>query len=230
VKLIALLSWYDEPTWCLTELVASLARAGVDHVVAVDGAYALYPEGRAQSPGEQAQAILAASQGAGMGCSLHAPRDVWFGNEVEKRTFLFAAGHQVAEPGEDWLWVADADEVVTESTGIRDALEQTTFDVGEVVLDAFSANGGEGQAFIRKLFRAQSSGIWLRDNHFTYMTGDNRMLWQGAYSTSPELMAACPLHFVRVSHRSFVRDDHRMAQRRRYYDRRRDLHAELETV
>jgi len=70
VKLVALLTWYDEPSWCLTELVASLAAAGIDHLVAVDGAYMLYPLARPQSPGEQAQAILAAAQGASVGVSL----------------------------------------------------------------------------------------------------------------------------------------------------------------
>jgi hypothetical protein len=81
----------------------------------------LYPEGRAQSPGEQAQTILATAQGAGMGCTIHEPQDVWFGNEIEKRSFLFRAAHMVARPGVDWLWVVDGDDRIQESLGLREA-------------------------------------------------------------------------------------------------------------
>jgi hypothetical protein len=36
---IACVSWWQEPPGFLAELVASLGRAGVDHLVAVDGSY-----------------------------------------------------------------------------------------------------------------------------------------------------------------------------------------------
>lgn len=225
MKLIALLSWYDEPVWALTELVASLARAGCDHLVAVDGAYALFPEARAQSPGEQAQALLAAAQGAGMGVCIHVPQEVWFGNELEKRTFLFAAGHQVAEPGEDWLWVCDADEVILEAIGLRERLEATEHDVAEVIL-RMNENGDGGLEPIRKLFRAQQSGIFVRTNHFTYQTGDGRLLWEGHLPPKPVLVGAETMHFVRVDHRR-TRKDRRLEDRQRYYDRRKEHGIEL---
>jgi hypothetical protein len=226
VKLIALLSWYDEPAWCLTELVTSLAAAGVDHVVAVDGAYMLYPEGRGQSPGEQSQAILSAAQGAGMGCTIHTPQDVWFGNEIEKRTFLFAAGHLIAEPGVDWLWIVDGDDRVQEALGLRDALEQTEFDVMSVMTDEVNDGTREGSFPVRRLFRAQLAGIHLEDNHFTYLSGDGELLFEG-YCIAREGLVDCDhLGFVRVDHRggrSKLREDYA----RRYYERRKEYAAEL---
>jgi hypothetical protein len=73
VRLIAALSWFDEsPAW-LSELVASLARAEVDHVVALDGSYALFPGAEAWSGTEQHDAIVHTARGCGMGCTLHVP-------------------------------------------------------------------------------------------------------------------------------------------------------------
>src|SRR5262249_40678789 len=162
------LSWYDEPAWALAELVASTARFGADALVAVDGAYMLYPDGRAQSPAEQSQAILATAQGAGMEVVLHCPQEPWAGNEIEKRTKSLALAEEIAEPGEDWIWICDGDEVVTEGLGLRLALEQTHFDTAEVLMEEVLDGSREGIAPIRKFFRAQASGIVLEDNHFTF--------------------------------------------------------------
>jgi hypothetical protein len=226
MRLIALLSWYDEPTWCLTELVASLAAAGIDHLVAVDGAYLLYPEGRAQSPGEQAQAILAGAQGAGIGVSLFSGREVWFGNELEKRSFTFAAGHLVAEPEVDWLWVVDADERIQETLGLRHALEETEHDVASLLMDEVNEGTREGVLPIRKFFRAQPTGIHLEHNHYTYMTGDGRLLYEGFNAPSDDLVECEHLPFVRIDHRG-GRAPMRVAQAQTYYDRRKELAAEL---
>jgi hypothetical protein len=226
VKLIAILAWYDEPTWCLTELVASLATAGVDHLVAVDGAYMLYPEGRAQSPGEQAQAILAGAQGAGMGVSVHAPQDVWFGNEIEKRSFTFAAGHLVAEPDVDWLWVVDADERIQEASGLHEALEITDYEVASLMIEEVNGGTREGMFPLRKFFRAQPTGIHLEDNHFTYLAGDGRLLFEGYCIARDGLVDCDHFGFVRVDHRG-GRTKLRQDQALIYYERRKEYAAEL---
>lgn len=226
MRLIAILTWYDEPTWALTELVASLAAAGVDHVVAVDGAYMLYPEGRAQSPGEQAQAILAGAQGAGMGVSVHCPQDVWFGNEIEKRSFTFAAGHMVAEAGVDWLWVVDADERMTETLGLRDKLADCDCDVAALTIDEVNDGTREGGFPLRKFFRAQETGIHLVNNHFTYMTGDGQLLFEGYCVAKDDLVECEMFPSIRIDHRG-GRTKLRSHQAQVYYDRRKELGAEL---
>ena len=47
VKLHGLLSFYDEPETSLLACIDGLANAGVDHLLAVDGAYQLYPDAKA---------------------------------------------------------------------------------------------------------------------------------------------------------------------------------------
>jgi hypothetical protein len=105
--------FYDEPVPELVACIKGLHDAGVTELVAVDGAYALYPDGQPASDPNQHAAIVLACRRLGMGCTLHVPARVWAGNEVEKRTFLFKLGWTVAEEG-DWFWVQDADMVPVE--------------------------------------------------------------------------------------------------------------------
>jgi hypothetical protein len=128
VKIVGVLSWFDEsPSWLATA-VAGFARV-CDQIVAVDGAYALYPGGRARSRPDQAEAILGAAEAAGAGCVIHRPRDVWFGNEVEKRNHsLFLA----AALSPDWVMVFDADYHVLQldAEAVRRELAATDCNVG----------------------------------------------------------------------------------------------------
>jgi hypothetical protein len=113
VKVWACLSWYDEnPRW-LAQTVASLAGFA-DHVIAVDGAYALYPGGRRSSGGEQAETIQAVAAQSGLGCTIHVPQTTWQGNEVEKRNAYLRIAGALGTVDEDWLFVIDADEVLTD--------------------------------------------------------------------------------------------------------------------
>lgn len=227
MKLVALLSWYDEPSWCLAELIASVAEAGADALVAVDGAYALFPEGRAQSPSEQAQVIQAAAQGAGLELLMHLPREVWFGNEVEKRSYAFTLGHTIARPDTDWFWILDADEVVTEAMGLRKALEETDCPTASVMMEEVVDGSRTGGVIpMRKFFRAQESGIHCEHNHFTFRTGDGQLLYEG-FQTPKEDLAACEhLGFLRFDHRG-GRSTAREYAAQVYYDRRKEMAAEL---
>jgi hypothetical protein len=223
MRLVALLSWFDEnPAW-LAEVVASLAGT-VDHIVAVDGSYALYPEARGSSGTEQADAVTGTAQGARMGVTLHVPQWPWVGNEVEKRTAMFALGHLAAEPGEDWLVVVDADEVWTHTAGLRDALARTDLDVAEVLLYERVAQGDHelNRSMIRKCFRAQPDGIRLVGTHCHYEAAVGA-LWN---SHGPQVPAE-QLMDVRVRHRPAGREAYRTRRRLAYYDRRSQFGAEV---
>lgn len=112
-RIIGLLSWWDEsPTW-LAATVASMGRV-CDHIVALDGRYALFPDTRSASPQEQADAIACAAYGAAVGCTIVQPRHVW-ADEMEKRTALFQYGAVAADTFRDWFLVLDADEVLADS-------------------------------------------------------------------------------------------------------------------
>jgi hypothetical protein len=217
MRLIACLSWYDEQPAQLAELVASMARAGVDHVVAADGAYALFPGARGGSPSEQADAIAHTARGAGIGVTVHVPAGSWAGNEVAKRSWLFELAHLLAEPGEDWLWVLDADEVIDTADRLREQLERCETDVAEVLLvDEF------GVTPLRMLFRAQAGGIRVTGTHSTYVDRRGRQLWAPTGATAE----AEQLFDVRVRHRQHARTRQRDIARRRYIAVRDDVGAE----
>jgi hypothetical protein len=124
--------WFDEhPRW-LAASVASFAKL-CDHVIAVDGAYFAYPEGRPASGGEQAEAIIAAARTAGIGCTVHVPQGVWMGNETEKRTCYAKIANALGTPYEDWMLVLDADEEISEVSPLaRFDLEATDLDAAEI--------------------------------------------------------------------------------------------------
>lgn len=107
VRLIGVLVWYDEsPHWLATS-VAGAARV-CDAIVAVDGAFALYPGGRPRSHPQQVEAITQTAEAMGVGCLVYQPQEVWWGNEVEKRSKSLALAGALAEEG-DWLLAFDAD-------------------------------------------------------------------------------------------------------------------------
>lgn len=112
-RIIGLVSWWDEsPTW-LAATITSMGRF-CDHVVALDGRYALYPDQRLQSGTAEVQTIIETARAAGMGVTLHtAPRT--FADEMEKRTHLFRLGSLEARTEQDWFFVLDGDEVVIEA-------------------------------------------------------------------------------------------------------------------
>jgi hypothetical protein len=219
VRILGLLSFYDEPVADLAACITSLHEAGVDHLIAVDGAYALYPDGKPASDPNQHAAIHLACRHLGLGCTLHVPQRVWQGNEVAKRTFLFQLAWTIADPG-DWFWVMDADQAVTRTPDdLKDRLARTKHEVAEVeFLDvvALRANQPDWPArfTVRNLFRAQP--IRLVNNHITYMTDDGRTLWgydgQGALEPHLDLTDA-----VEVEHRPDRRPLERQQAKLTYY-------------
>lgn len=130
--IVGLLSWYEEdPAW-LAEMIASLPAAGISHLIALDGAYALFPGASPTSDPSNVHAIQAACTAAGITYSIHQPVEVWEGNEVEKRSALFELAEQ-STTEDDWYFVMDADETITSVPDDFVArLEQSNLDVGMV--------------------------------------------------------------------------------------------------
>lgn len=128
-----LLAHYDESPLWLAAAIQGAAKL-CDHVIAVDGAYALYPGGRASSGPEQAEAIAEAAYAAGIGCTLHTPASVWMGNQIEKRNFMFKLAQQMTTPA-DWVFVFDADDLVTHvPADLHDRLDAAEEDVAVYTL------------------------------------------------------------------------------------------------
>lgn len=222
MRIHALLSWYDEPTPWLAELVASLGRNGVDHVVAVDGAYFLYPKARPASPADQQETVLRTAQGAGMGCTLLVPQERWGGNEIEKRTAVFRAAEAATEPNVDWLLVVDGDMVLTSTGNWRDALADLDANAAQVMVWERDTGSGETQAPCTLMYRA-IPGLHVETNHFTYRTGDGRYLRGG---TLVDVEPPESLLNVKIEHRQRQRPQVRKESQQGYYARRASVRAE----
>lgn len=150
MKIVGLLSWFDEnPVW-LSEAVSS-ARMLCDEVIALDGAYDGFPGGSPVSGGEQWSAIRDA------GGEPVTTLDLWT-DQMEKRTRLFELG---AEAGADWFFVFDADDLVMRvPSDARDRLEQAREDVAVYTLG--------GDRYHRGLFRALTN-LRVEDAHYHYL-------------------------------------------------------------
>ncbi|SMF86107.1 hypothetical protein [Streptomyces sp. Amel2xC10] len=221
MRVIGLLSWYEEPAPWLAECVAGLARF-CDHLIAVDGPYALFP-GATRKPAsgsEQADTIARAAAGAGIGCTIHVPRAPWWGNEVAKRDWMFRSAMTMAQPGVDWLLRVDADEVFTQvPPDTRSILAETDLDVAEVTLWE-RGDGQDSQFPLRVLFRALP-GIRIQQAHYVVtapgLDGGTRVLVGN--DTVHRAEPALALWDVRLEHRTGQRSAMRRALKDQYYAR-----------
>jgi hypothetical protein len=192
----------------------------IDHLIAVDGAYALYPDGRPRSGVEQEEAIKETCLATGTGLTLHVPQTIWYGNEVEKRSFMFALAETVAGP-DDWYWVMDGDQIAPISPGYTPAARghrperrrdevlgaaQPRREVGQS-RDAIRL-GTQNEFNVRNIFRA-IPGLHCEGNHYTYVTGDGRKLWGNTTYEGHDVEECLDLTDLRIEHRTQVRDQAR---------------------
>lgn len=213
MPITTLISWYDErPDW-LAEAVKSVSTFS-DQVIALDGSYGLYPNPCRKSPYEQARAIRETACEFKMGCTIVEPTKPWGGNEIHKRSTLFAIAECLTSEN-DWYFVLDSDEIVMTCPyhNLADILSKTNEDVGEVMV-------WEKSEFNRpfpKLFRA-IKGIRVVGNHWTYELPDGRRLW-GHGHRGKVLEPSANFHMMRVRHRS-DRDAQREQDAQTYYQHR----------
>ncbi len=187
MRLIALLAFYDEPTTFLAAYVDGLAVAGVADLVALDGAYLLYPDGKASSPvacvywvAPSRTALIEACRAAAITLHLHVPAGVWQDGEVDKRAQLMRLGDDIAHAG-DWLLVLDADEhILTAPRDLVTALNAQPHDVATLELRRQQLVDRRSDQDMttreRRLMRA-GLGITVVSNHATYITSDRKVLW-----------------------------------------------------
>jgi PAS domain-containing protein len=173
----------------LAACVASLAKLGVDHLVAVDGAYQMFPGASGRSDVDQSNAVVWTAESIGVGLTLHQPFEAWRGNEVAKRSAMFRLATSMLT-ADDWVLVIDADEVVRLAHGgWRAELEATDLEVASVTLesrvDALASDEsawlsqvtatGHSTSPARRFFRALGD-LRVERSHYTYLVED-RVLW-----------------------------------------------------
>lgn len=227
MRLHALLSWYDEPLSTLEDCVTSVAKAGVQSLVALDGAYCLFPDGKAASPSGQVVTLKTLCRKLGIDCSIVVPADLWVDEEA-KRTALFALALEASEPGDWWLGM-DADTVVVATPDdLVEQLGRADEDVARVTVRApqdpkvAAAQATQdpwartGHFPYRLLFRAQA--IRCEENHAVYRRADGRNLW-APLSYGPELPCLDMPDLI-IEHRDVARGLGRQARKAEYYARR----------
>lgn len=222
MKLIGLTAWFDEPVDALLRCIDAMAAAEVDHIVAMDGRYALYPADHDVSAPNEYAAILMSCRALGMACTIHQPAGPWEDGEVEKRTALFALGLSVAGDG-DWFWVQDADQIVTKAPAdLKVRLRDSARDVAEVtILDAVALRANQKdwppEFAMRALFRAQP--ITVGPSHCMYNAPDGSLLW--GYDGDKRMQEALDLtDVVLVEHHPDRRSHDRQHAKLMYYAER----------
>jgi hypothetical protein len=235
MKVVALLSWYDESPAFLAACVAGIAR-GCTHLVAVDGPYFHYPAAHETpvSPLDQHTVIANTALASGLALTTHAP-GVWRGGEVEKRDTMFALAAHVCEPG-DWCWVLDADEVVTHLPGDWPHVLGWTPDAVAAPLLYQPQHNTEGIAVDvlvdptsrthpATLFRwPDEDRIRIVGSHATYRVPGWTL--RGADDADHPRAAATILDSVEVEHRRLSRAVYRREAQHAYYERRDHLGLE----
>ena len=218
MRVVALVSWFDEPDHLLEDCVASL-RGFCDAVICLDGPYATYFYDDAQSPPSNLAAIARGAQQAGIPVYIHLAHGPWMG-ECEKRTAMFRLGERHTTP-DDWFFCIDADERVLEHGYTRDRLEAATnYDAGTVLL---MESDSLGCLIIPQLFRAHR-GITIGPAHYQYSLPDGRRLWCCHNETVERLDTH---HDIIVEHRVKERSEAREARRWAYYLRRDSQQMEV---
>lgn len=224
VKVFALLCFYDEEPEHLHRCVSSLAGLA-DHVVAVDGAYAHYPDAKAASHPSQRFAIVKAAREAGIKRSIHVPPYPWQGGEVEKRAAMFQFARDAGATPADWLLILDGDMHVAKSAGGREALAAVTEDVAEVTIHNVRPDDYVYHTYprFRSLFRALP-GLTVKWTHFLYVAPKEvgwRYLWHTPSGHIAEHEPAANLtEDLTLHHRRLDRTAERDASARTYYQQR----------
>jgi len=144
---------------------------------------------------------------------------------------MFQLGEAITTE-QDWYFVIDGDEVVTDvGTNIVELCRHAKMDVGNVTLwnyrqqqdpDArpFATPLLESQT-IRAMFRAVR-GLAVGPKHYEYVTPDGRYLW----GDSPQCVPAEDFTTVQVEHRNAERDLWRAKEAKDYYKQRDALNIE----
>jgi hypothetical protein len=212
MRIIAVLSWYDEPVDWLRECVASARFC--DHLIAVDGPYAAFPGAveMPSSPPDQAEAI----REAWPGCTVHVRPEPWTG-EVSKRDYTIQLA---VAAGADWVFVIDADEVVTVVPGnLREQLASTSHHVATCEFEYLQVPswlpGGWSIYPIRRMYRALP-GLRIEGSHCRVLgEADGRT----ARLSDPDLLICDPAEplGLRIRHREHERSPERRSLKADYY-------------
>lgn len=224
MRLIGLLSFYDEDPELLRRSITGVAECGVTDLIALDGPYALYPHGgRYRSSSECLTAIVETAENSGAAWSITQTTYAWEGDEVGKRQEMMRLALGIADSS-DWLLVFDADHIWS-GEDMRPYLYNALEDFASVSFaEVFQPDSTPIWATVRPLMRARGD-LHMGTNHYTYVTDDGfSTLLDRPLSTMPALNLN---GVARVVHLVHQRDHKKRAKQADYYRKRDTLRIEL---
>jgi hypothetical protein len=234
-RVTAILSFYDETLDMLAASVSSLVGVA-DHLVAVDGAYMLYPDAKPSSDPQQMRLIAEICSGARIGLTTHTPIQVWGQNEVQKRSHALMLAEAVTDPN-GWYLIHDADCVVTsvhpDFHAKLEELAQDDWGAVEVGVKEIRPIPGveidpdSGFSSVRLMYRALR-GMVYGPSHWSVHapdpeSGDEVYFWgPGEYNP---VAAYNGTSLLRIEHR-VGRPEYRRVNALKYYQLREELGVE----
>lgn len=227
----AALPWWNELPDDLYRCVRSLENIA-DRLVALDGAYARYPEATVRSSADECEAIRDAATDAGIEATIIQPDRLWAG-QVEKRSYLLA----MASIGSHWIATLDADHIIkADREAVRKALRRELSDVIDVpyvtpidpdrkMKDAAVGKWHEdqtvGRMMVPHLWRVLP-GMKVEKFHWWYSAHKNGYkvwLW-GGDGEHPTVQHSTFKRNYEVEHRSLFRTDEQIRLSRAFLNDR----------
>jgi len=220
--------FYDEPLDLLAASVSSLIGV-VDHLVAVDGAYMLYPDAQPSSDPQQMRLIEEICRGGRVGLTTHTPTHTWSGNEVQKRNHALRLAEAVTRE-DGWYLIHDADCVITKvSSNWHQDVENIPQDWGAATVDVRIVQNLPGIAVdpadnyqpYRLMYRAVRRMLY-GPSHFVVHAPDpatNEVICISGPNELEPVAAYDATHLLKVDHR-LDRPEYRRVNARKYYVQR----------
>lgn len=224
MRLIGLLSFFDEDEKYIEGNLQDLHALGVSKVVAVDGSYARYG-GNARSPLSLIEKLYFGTKKLDMGLLLYQPTDPWAGDEVEKRQVMIDLAWSIAED-DDWFVVWDCDykliSMMNDSNDPQWGREDLRFllmgGYTDFAIVSFTESSQDNGYHPMQMFiRAQP--VEMDGNHHTYRLRDGRRS-QILRRPVENMADALDLSEIKVLHRVYQREPERRARQTAYYERR----------
>jgi hypothetical protein len=222
VRIFALLSWYDEEPEHLKRCVKSLAGFA-DVLVALDGAYATFPDAKPASSFVQRWALTDAVYESGLSYKTTEPYHPWE-SEVQKRATLFELGRRAGATPDDWFLIIDADMSLAEfKPEARGVLEATDLSVAEVRWHDVQINDVRCSTYsFRSMFRALP-GLTVERTHYLYTVPldggycNRRFLWHMPDGHISDERALDLTEYVTLHHYNSSREPGRRSRALAYY-------------
>lgn len=231
MKVYGLLNWYEEPPEWLAAVVASMSKI-CDGVVAVDGAYYLFPNALRHpvSGAVQATTIMETALSLNMSCTIHVPGEPWMGNEVEKLNEILRIAPGI--PMEDWYFRLDADELLTTvPDNAREQLETTEKHVVDLRLwERIETFGQTGMSPIRRLYRVLPGMSFGPAHHIISGFVDGERVYVSDLENPRHQIPALDMPDLMMEHRGHMRPKARRDDKEWYYRKREEFGIETPEV